>query len=281
MKTHALGLCLMLTMLSLAAWAEEPVNHKDGNSIIEQSEAFLEKHPHDAKAQYNLGTVLYHKGDYERAGDLLAQAMGAGAELLRGHAAYNLGSTHYRQARTQEAQNKNQKMQEYENALEHYRVAIRWDSTDRDAQFNYELTQRRMQKLKQKNQQAQQDEQKQDAKREESQEPNSEAQKNSASQDADSKEEPSSESSAASNGARDQQEQSREQNARENSSAGEERKSSSQSSMNRAINEEMQQDSISPQQALWILDNFKREEQKRSLAERQKDLDQIHVEKNW
>lgn len=267
-KTSIPWLCLMLIMLSPATWADESLNDDDGNSLTKQFEVILEKRPHDAKAQYNLGTVFYHKGYFKKAADLLAQAMGAGSDSLRGHAAYNLGSTHYRQARTQEALNRNQMMHEYENALEYYRIAIRQDPADRDAQFNYELTQRRMEKLAEKNQQAKQEGQKQGSKHEKSQELDSEIQKQNASQDRDPKKEPLSESSAASDEAGDQQEPAQGRSAR----AG---------STDQALNEEIQQDSISPQQALWILDNFKREEQKRALEQRQADPGQIYVEKNW
>ncbi len=107
-----------------------------------------QRHPDDPVLQYNLGTAWHQRGDYEASGTALNNALAASPPSLVGRIAYNLGNTRYRLAQAQEATAPGDALQRYQQALEAYRMAIQHDPRDHDAQFNYELVERRVARLK-------------------------------------------------------------------------------------------------------------------------------------
>ena len=125
-------------------WAEEP------RLSEERVERALTRRPEDPALHYNLGTLRYRQGDYARAADSLHQAMANATPALQGQAAYNLGNTRYRQAREREAPAPQEALGWYQQALDAYQLAIQQQPDDRDAQFNYELTQRRLEALRER-----------------------------------------------------------------------------------------------------------------------------------
>jgi Ca-activated chloride channel homolog len=93
----------------------------------------LERRPTSGAARLGLGVALYGQGryedameDFDRAGGLLESAIDrARAYFNRGNASFALGNLH--------------------DALEAYRMALRFDPADEDARYNYALVRQRLQ----------------------------------------------------------------------------------------------------------------------------------------
>jgi tetratricopeptide (TPR) repeat protein len=98
---------------------------------------------------YNRGTAAYGRGDYPLAELSLRGALASAGPRWLNHVAYNLGSTHYRQAQELESRAPEQAAELYRKALEDYRTAIRQHPDDVDAVYNYELTQHRLELVQQ------------------------------------------------------------------------------------------------------------------------------------
>ena len=92
----------------------------------------LERRPASGAARLGLGVALYGQGryedavqDFDRAGGLLESASDrARAYFNRGNASFALGNLH--------------------DALEAYRMALRFDPADEDARYNYALVRQRL-----------------------------------------------------------------------------------------------------------------------------------------
>ena len=234
------------------------------DSFIEKLEKTLKEDPQNVGARYNLGTVFYHQGNYNRADEALSQALAGAGDALRQRAAYNLGSTRYRQGRIQERKDPEQAMSHYRGALKDYRLAIRQNSGDRDAQFNYELTQKRLESLKQKQDQQRQQQKEQEQKKQEQKEQEREREqgRQQSSGDDQEKAEGSQEPSSS------------EPETSEKGSTDPEDSESPQAGSGRS--------GISSEQAEWILDNFERKEQQaRAQQQKKRDQREGYADKDW
>lgn len=125
--------------------ADEPKISDDPQAS--RFEYLLKRQPNNPALHYNLGTVRYRRGRYDQAAESLSTAIASSRASLQGRASYNLGNTHYRLGRAAEQASPDQAIEFYQQALEDYRLAIRQDPKDRDAKYNYELVDRRLQAL--------------------------------------------------------------------------------------------------------------------------------------
>jgi len=222
--------------------ADEPKTFDDPQAS--RFERLLTRQPNNPAMHYNLGTVRYRRGRYDQAAESLSTAIASSSASLQGRASYNLGNTHYRLGRAAEGATPDQAIEFYQQALEDYRLAIRQDPKDRDAKYNYELVDRRLQALKTRQANAQaaqsgqaQQEQAQQAQAQQQDEPSGESQQQQA---ASMESEPPPESSPSTETAQDAEQQQPEEHAQ-------------------ATQQQPSQQG-SEQQALWILDALKREE---------------------
>ena len=123
--------------------------NRDGNRLYEEkkydealkryTEAQLEA-PDAPQLHYNLGNVLFRKGDLEKARDEYRRALSSADPGLDPRAIYNLGNTFFTR-------------QEYKDAVAAYQRALRLDPSDADAKRNLELALLRMQQQQQQQQQ--------------------------------------------------------------------------------------------------------------------------------
>lgn len=139
-------LFIIVLISAMAGFQQNPAQrgyqaYQEGN-FQEAEIAFreaLEADPDNAQLRYNLGSVLAQQGEHEEASELLNEFKNATdqpADQVK--AEYNIGKIYSNQ-------------QDWENALTHFRNALKIDPRDEDARYNYELAYR-------KNQQEQQQE---------------------------------------------------------------------------------------------------------------------------
>lgn len=111
--------------------------------------------PQSAAPVYNLANTYYRQGVYTTTQELLPQAVNLTDGTLAQAGYYNLGNSHYQ-------------AQQWAQAAEAYKEALRRNPADRDAKHNLELTLQQIQQ-QQKSEQQKQDQQKQDQQKQDQQ----------------------------------------------------------------------------------------------------------------
>ncbi len=149
--------------LSLAASIAKDV--KEGNrlykdekydeAIRKYNEAQVES-PDSNIVNFNVGTTLYKKGDYQKAVDLLTKSLITKDSQLEARANYNIGSSRVRQGSAKENTDLSEAINLYKEALNYYKRAVDLDEKDEDAKFNYEFVEKKIKELMEKQQQQQQ-----------------------------------------------------------------------------------------------------------------------------
>lgn len=141
--------------------------NREGNRLYEEkkydealkryTEAQLEA-PDAPQLHYNLGNVLFRKGELEKARDEYSRALASADPGLDPRAIYNLGNTFFSR-------------QEYKDAVAAYQRALRLDPSDPDAKRNLELALLRMKQQEQQKQQPRGGGQKDEEEQKQDQEP--------------------------------------------------------------------------------------------------------------
>lgn len=149
MKFSVLFFALVLGLLVSAATADPPreANRAYERGDFEQAETLykeaIEANPNDARLRFNLGNALAQQGKFEEATrayeSFRAMAQTPNEKAM---ADYSLGNI-------QAAQ------QEWQQAMEQYREALRKAPDDPDAMYNYEYAMRQMQEEQQQENQDQ------------------------------------------------------------------------------------------------------------------------------
>jgi len=139
--------CALLLALALAPplLASARSKNEQGNRLYEEkkydealkryTEAQLEA-PDSPQLHYNLGNVLFRKGDLEKARDEYRRALAAANPALDPRAVYNMGNTFLSQ-------------QQYRDAVSAYQRALKLNPSDADAKRNLELALLRMKQQQQ------------------------------------------------------------------------------------------------------------------------------------
>jgi len=258
-------------------------------------ERLLKQHPNDPALHYNLGTVRYQHGRYDKAAESLSAATASSHSSLQGQASYNLGNTHYRLGRAAEQATPNQAVGFYQKALEDFRLAIRQDPKDADAKYNYELVERRLKALK--TQKAQQQSAKAEQQQANQQADQSQTETAQQAQGEQAKQEQSQQAQAQQQqtgrpGESQQQTASAESKSESASSteaaqgAGQQQAQAVQQQLDQRGSEQQAQaateaQNMSQQQAFWILDTLKNEERGALVKERQGPGREADVEQDW
>lgn len=108
-------------------------------AALEAYQSAATDRPEDTISQYNLGTVLYQKKQFEQAADAFRRSLDAVDSSYRAQGYYNLGNAQIQ-------------LNDIEGAIRSYKSALRLSPTDLDAKHNLELA---LEKLEQKSQQSQ------------------------------------------------------------------------------------------------------------------------------
>ncbi len=262
----------LMLLRSVSAEAAEPAGPRHDTTVA-RLEQELQRHPDDPALQYNRGTLLYHDEAYDQAADSLRKALSASRASLQGRAAYNLGNTYYRLGQAKEAAANGQALALYRQALDGYRLAMKQDPHDQDARYNYELVQKRMTALEA--QQAKAQETKTQQEKAEQQEASAAQQQETGAPQQAEEQQAASEAAVQQQQEQLQSQQGEEQAAEHAEETGKDQKADASASNKEAFDEK----ELSKQQALWILDSVKHEEQ--GALKKDGHASEVPVERDW
>lgn len=127
---------VLLLMGSRPALADYPLKMWQGERKVAEGkwpeaaqlyEQALQERPKSAEATYNLALCHYRQGHFDKAEPLFKKAVElASPGPLKGKAAYNQGNSLFRQKKLKEA-------------LEAYKLALRWNEPDSDTRYNIQV----------------------------------------------------------------------------------------------------------------------------------------------
>ncbi len=184
----ALFLILPLSAFS-ANTGVELYNKQDYKQSLDIFQKQLARNPKSEALQFDAGAAAYKLGDYDKALEDFSKALTARDPATHEMAEYNIGNTLFQRGAKQ--QEKEPKLREWQNALQHYDEALKVDPKNDNAKTNREIVRKLIEELQkeppkqeqqkqdqQKNQQDQKDQQ-QKSEQNQQQQPQSEQQKNS------------------------------------------------------------------------------------------------------
>ncbi len=156
----------VLLVIAVAAQASPRIEVKRGNIAAQDSlhdaalmhyKKALEQHADTSLVLYDLGNLMYQKGDFENAEKSYLGAFDPEASpTLQSDALYNLGNSYF-------------ETQKFDKAVAAYTESLKRDPKDSDAKYNLELAKRMLQQQQQQKQQEQKENQNQEEKQEEQQ----------------------------------------------------------------------------------------------------------------
>ncbi|RJP27400.1 MAG: tetratricopeptide repeat protein [Candidatus Omnitrophota bacterium] len=181
--TFFISLCIFaVANLPCFAATDAKKNVKEANRFYKQGklDEALQKYndasvalPDSDIVNFNMGTALYKKEDYEKAQDAFTKALTSEDKKLEADALYNLGNCKYKLGKLKENTDLSTTVALLRESLDYYKRAIDLDQKNTDARFNHEFVERELKVLldklkqqqsntdKQKEQEQQQEEQKQ------------------------------------------------------------------------------------------------------------------------
>ena len=155
----ALALTILLPRAALAKnGGLEAYDRQDYDAAQEQFSNQLKRLPDSPGLEFDLGAAAYKAGDYGKALEAFAKAVTSTDQPLREAAEYNLGNTLYQRGAALE--DKDPKIKEWKNALQHYDQALNIDPQNKDARYNRDVVQRLIDELEKEQKQDQQQQQK-------------------------------------------------------------------------------------------------------------------------
>ena len=278
MKNTFLYILLFVCVLinPSTAYAESPAKAvREGNAFYKQGEydkavrKYLEAKeisPDSDIANFNLGTALFMKGEFQESVDAFTRSLNTENTGLEADAAYNIANAKYKLGSGLAESDMHGAADLYREALDYYKRANELDEKNADAKYNYELVERELKILldKIKNQPQQQQSEDEDRK-----------------QDGEEKKQES--RPAESEQQKDEEEKGRRQGEKEedNAKAGTEEKAENQESGEEdASSGEEESGEMSPEEARMLLDAFAEEEVMDNLRKMKKGYN-AEVLKDW
>lgn len=158
-RRRAAAVALLFVMSSAAFGKNSGVEAYEKNDFAGAAERFskqLRLRPGSPELNFNLGSAAYQAGDLDKALEAFSKALTSPDPALNAKAEYNLGNTLFK--RGAELKEKEPKVQEWKNALQHYDQALKGNPKNSDAQYNRDL----VAKLIEEQEKQQQEEQKKD-----------------------------------------------------------------------------------------------------------------------
>mgnify|MGYP003574982396 CR=1 FL=1 len=136
------------------AKAQRYYRNGDYQASLSQYQELLGRAPDDPRLQYNAGAAAYQAGQYDQAMKSFQAAAGSRDLDLQQQSFYNMGNAEFRLG--QGAANPQERIALWEKAVQHYEAALNLNSSDKDAAFNRDLVEKKLEELKKQQQQQQQ-----------------------------------------------------------------------------------------------------------------------------
>lgn len=114
----------------------------------------LDKKPDSAVLQYNLGNAAYKSGNFDRAMDAFGKALTSDDPVLRAKAEYNFANSLVQRGWNQKKAEA--KIQDLNNALQHYDAALKLHPKESNTEYNRAQTAKLIEELKKQEEQKQQ-----------------------------------------------------------------------------------------------------------------------------
>ncbi len=146
--TAALILCVSPFVFGAAPGLDA---YRDGkfNDAYDAFQDTLKAHPQsrvEDKLQFDSGAAAYKMKEYAKALQSFSQALLSPDTGLQAKSHYNLGNTLYQQG--EEQKSKQNKLNDWRNALEHYQQTLKIDPHNQPAKENYEYVKKKIDDLK-------------------------------------------------------------------------------------------------------------------------------------
>ncbi|HMJ05562.1 MAG TPA: VWA domain-containing protein [Chthoniobacterales bacterium] len=148
-----IGLALLLSASVASARAEAPgldaYRNEQFGKAYEQFQQTLQQHPETRatdKIQFDAGAAAYKMKDYSKALQSFSQALLSPNPQLQSRSHYNLGNTLYQRGETQKTPK--EKLQDWNNALQHYEQTLKLEPDDKEAKENSEFVKKKIEELK-------------------------------------------------------------------------------------------------------------------------------------
>ena len=126
----------------------EAYEREDYKGAAEVFTKQLERMPGSEALHFNKGATAYKQRDYALALEAFSKAVTTPDPRLRAAAEYNLGNTLYQRGAA--IKDKEPKVKEWKNALQHYDQALNVQPGNKDAKYNRDLVQRLIDELEKK-----------------------------------------------------------------------------------------------------------------------------------
>jgi Ca-activated chloride channel family protein len=129
---------------------------KTGNRLYKQGklDEALQKYndasvslPDSDIVNFNMGTALYKKEDYQKAIDSFTKASTSDDKKLEADALYNLGNCKYKLGKLKENTDLSTTVALLRESLDYYKRAVEIDQKNNDARFNHEFIERELKVL--------------------------------------------------------------------------------------------------------------------------------------
>lgn len=136
-----------LAMMALLAFLSPPVEAKnsgveayerqDYKGAMDEFGRQLQRMRNSEALQFDLGTAAYKAGDLGKALEAFAKAVTSPDPRLHAAAEYNLGNTLFQRGAA--AAQKEAKVREWKDAIQHYEQALQVEPQNKDAEYNRDL----------------------------------------------------------------------------------------------------------------------------------------------
>ncbi len=159
MKSKIVFVIILLLWITFSGGWIQSKGNKDiieGNRLYENGdyeEAFISYNkalvnsPEGPLIRFNTGVAAYKREDYEEASRLFEGILNNQDITFKASVYYNMGNALYKQGEPFEDSDTAMALSYYQEAIESYKEAIRYDPKDMDAKYNYEFLYNKIKEL--------------------------------------------------------------------------------------------------------------------------------------
>ncbi len=138
------------SIYSLVKEGNKYFQQRDYSAAEEKYKQALKDAPESDIINFDLGTALYKKGDYQQAIEHLQKALLGEDVELKQKALYNLGNAFYKTGIIQQDRNIDSAIEDLKKSLSYYKQALKINNEDEDAQYNYKFVEKELKRLQKK-----------------------------------------------------------------------------------------------------------------------------------